>query len=109
VRPSITHQTPQIQVLQNHTRILSGNVDFGKSNTDQAKNIQGWHALNITTPATANTDFPVPVSLGYIPDFFQVTSINANAVIYKGVTPWTAEIIYLRCSVASAIVSLFIH
>jgi len=108
VRPSITHQTPQIQVLQNHTRILSGNISFGVNNTDQAKNMLGYHAIGIVTPATANTDFAVPYVLPFLPTRYWVVNISANATIYTGVTPWTKTDIYLRCSVATATVSLFI-
>lgn len=109
MRPSITHHTPTIQALQNHTRILSGNVSFGASNTDQSKNLQGWWAVGVVTPVAPNTDFAVTIGLGYIPQFFDVKSINANASVYKSPTPWTLTQAFFRCSVASVTVSLFIH
>jgi PKD repeat protein len=100
---------PEIKALENHTRILSGNVAFGVDNTDQSKNMAGWHANGIITPATPDTDFAVPISLGYLPTSYQIKNISANANIYTGATPWTEQNIFLRCSVASVTVSLFIY
>ena len=108
MRPSHTSQTPVLRVVENHRRILSGNIAFGVDNTDQSKNISGWHANGIVTPATPNTDFAVPISLGYLPTSYQIKNISANANIFTGVTPWTEQNIYLRCSVASVTISLFI-
>lgn len=118
MRPArlFTTSTPA-DVLRNHGFILSGNVQFGTSNTDPAKNVFGWHAQNIVTPSTANTEFAVPHSLTfqtgegksvpYIPRRFWVTNINANATVYASSTAWTSSNVYLKCSQASVTLSLF--
>jgi hypothetical protein len=109
MRPSITHHTPTQQAINNHTRILSGNIEFGVSNTDQSKNIRGWHANGIVTPATANTIFAVPISLGYIPTHWYVEDISAAARVYRATTPWTLTDAYFACDTASVTVSIFIY
>lgn len=108
MRPSITHHSPQIKVVENHTRILSGNISFGVDNLDQSKNVLGFHAIGIVTPVAPNTDFAVPYVLPFLPTRYWIVSISANANIYTGVTPWTSTEIFLRCSVASVTLSLFI-
>lgn len=108
MRPSVTRHMPEVKSLENHTRILSGNISFGVDNTDQSKNILGWHANNIVTPVAPNTDFAVPINLGYIPTTYQLKNKSAATDIYTGVTPWTDQNIYLRSTVASVTISLFI-
>ena len=108
MRPTRSFGSENNPELRNHARILAGNISFGLSNTDPAKNVAGYHAQNVTTPASANTEFTITHNLGYIPQRFWVTNINANATIYQSTTPWTATAIYLKCSGSSTTVSLFI-
>jgi hypothetical protein len=118
VRPGrVAPNSPAADVQRNTARILAGNISFGQNNTDPAKNVFGWHAQNVVTPSTANTEFAVPHGLTfsaggpavpYKPVRFRVTNINANATVYASSTAWTTSNIYLKCSAASVTISLFI-
>jgi hypothetical protein len=96
-------------VVQNHARILSGNISYGTSNVDPAKNIQGWDSQNVTTPATPNTTFTVNHGLGYTPTRFQVVYNNSAGIVYDSGTSWNIGTISLKCSTGSATIRLFIY
>lgn len=90
-------------------RRVSTNISFGNSNSDPQKNIQGWDSGNITTPGTANTQFPVTHNLGYVPTRFHVTYNNGQGTVYAGPTAWTTTTVYLMCSAASSVIRVFIY
>lgn len=86
------------------------NISFGQktNNTDNGQNIVGqW--ITGTSPSAANTEFAVAVNLGYIPVGFDVKRQNAAASFYDSGTAWTESNIYLKCSVASVVYTLFVH
>lgn len=95
-------------VIQNHARILSGNVAYGSvSNTDPSRNINGVWATG-TSPVTPNTPFTVSHILGRVPVGFHTVRINAAGTLYDSGITWTATTISLSCSVASAAFTIFI-
>ena len=108
MRPTRSFGKASTLVTRNHARVLSGNIQFGMNNNDQAKNILGFHAQNVTTPASPNTEFSIVHNLGFVPNRFWVTNMNANANIYSSGTPWTSTTIYLKCSGSSVGISLFV-
>lgn len=87
---------------------VTGNISFGLSNTDASKNIVGYWALNLVTPATANSQFSIAHSLGYVPIGFHVVNKNTSCDLYASGTAWTSSEVFLKCTVASATVNLFI-
>ena len=93
--------------LRNVRRVLM-NIGFGNSNSDPAKNIQGWDSQNLTTPGTANTPFTVSHDLGYVPTRFHVVYNDSAGVVYDSGVAWTASAISLKCSAASATIRVFI-
>ena len=97
------------QMLQNHARILDGNVSFGQTtnNNERGQNINGWKAVG-TTPGSANTEFAVTHGLNRIPIGFLPLAVAANAVLYQSTTPWTATTIYLKCSGTSVPYTIFV-
>jgi hypothetical protein len=106
LRPIMQQVTKPI--VQNHARILSGNISYGSGvNGDQQQNINGVYASG-TTPGTPNTTFSVSHILGRVPIGFHTVRINMAGVIFDSGTPWTATTISLQCSVASAVFTLFI-
>lgn len=98
-----------ISWIKNHSRILAGNISFGSStsNSDLSRNINGWW-YTVTTPSTANTQFTVPHGLQRIPIGFDLKRNNTSGVVYDSGTTWTSSDIYLKCSVASAAITIFI-
>lgn len=108
MRPTRSFGAENNPELRNHARVLAGNISFGQNNADPSKNIAGYHAQNVVTPASANTQFTITHNLGYVPQRFWVTNINQNATIYQGSTPWTTTAIYLQCSGSSVTCSLFV-
>jgi hypothetical protein len=95
-------------VVQNHARILSGNVAYGSvSNTDPSRNINGVWATG-TSPSTPNTAFTVDHVLGRVPVGFHTVRINAAGTLYDSGIAWTTTTISLKCSVASAAFTIFI-
>jgi hypothetical protein len=88
--------------LENHGRVLDGNLEFGVNNTDRSKNIKNWRAAG-TTPGVANTDFTITHGLGYIPDTILMQDTDNGGVLYRSpATPWTKTTVTLRCTTVSA-------
>jgi len=91
-------------------RKVVSQISFGQStdNKDQGQNITGQWVTG-TSPGTANTEFSIPVNLGYIPVGFDVKRQGAAASFYDSGTPWTSSHIFLKCSAVSVTYTLFIH
>lgn len=104
---------PPHETLKNHARVLAGNVSFGAdgTNTDQSKNIEGFWAVGVVTPATPNAAFTVAYSLpnNRVAIGFDVKRADKAASVYDSGTAWSTSTISLKCSVASVTVTLFIH
>lgn len=82
-------------------RVVNNLTLGGPSSSIQA-NTQG------ATAGAANTDFPVPHTLGRKPTGFIIISQDAAASIYDGVTPWTTTQIFLRSSTAAVNMTVLI-
>ena len=87
--------------IENHGRVLGGNVSFGSNNTDPSRNILCWHASG-TTPGAVNTDFTVAHSLGFVPTTIVGQDTNNGGVLYRGSVAWTKTTVTLRCTTATA-------
>jgi len=61
-----------------------------------------------TTNAVANTEDAVAHTLGRVPSGFIVVNRDKAGVLYDSGTAWTATNIYLKCSVASTAVKIYI-
>ena len=95
---------------------LDGGVDFGASdqtNTGPANeytgNMNGQWA-NVTAPVAPNTEFAIPHTLQRIPSFY-LYNIDRAGILYQlpqTGTPWTEQNIFVKCSVASAVLRVFI-
>lgn len=89
-------------------RTLAGNIDYGTPTDSGAQNIKGAWAVVANTGA-ANAQFTVTHNLGYVPVAFDVKRINLAGTVYDSGVAWTTTQIFLKCSVANAAVTLFIH
>jgi len=88
--------------LENHGRVLDGNVSFGdtNSNLDRSRNIENFKASGVT-PGVVNTEFAVSHGLGRVPVTFFGHTDNGG-VLYKSTTAWTKTQIFLKCTTVSA-------
>lgn len=76
--------------------------------TYQGNQYGNWR--NVTAPAVANTEFAIPHNLGRVPTWYDY-NIDRAGILYQlpdTLTPWTTTNIYLKCSVASAKLRIFI-
>jgi hypothetical protein len=99
-------------------KLTNKNISFGTSvqyldnklaNSVQDQNMSGV-MVEVSDTGTANTTFGVIHNLGYIPKYYDVKYINGNGTIYDAVTSsWTTSEIFLKCSLATAHIRLFIH
>jgi hypothetical protein len=91
---------------------VNGGLDLGNSTqTNPAQytgNLNGQWA-NVTAPGSANTEFAVPHTLGFVPSFYWVIADRACRVyqLPNTGTAWTAANIYLKCDTASAVLRIF--
>ena len=92
---------------------LNGQLDIGQSTQTQpgayTGNMNGqW--FNVTAPASPNTQFTLNHTLGFIPSFYWFISDRACSVyqLPNTGTAWTATSVYLKCSVASAVLRVFL-
>jgi hypothetical protein len=112
-----SHTTPQQWVsevdtdLKNLFLCLQGRVRFGNStNNLSGENIMGEFVV-YTTNATPNTEDKISHTLGSIPVGYLVISKDKACDVYQKSntgTAWTTTNIYLKATVASASVTLFL-
>lgn len=100
-------------------RVVNTNLTLGSPQAQaskQAGNIQGtWpgslkNGYTIQTHATPNTEFIVTHNLGKIPTGYDVKSKDAAGIVYDSRRQsWTKTQMYLKCSVSSMNIVLFVH
>lgn len=92
---------------------INGGLDFGSSSqtdpTQYTGNMDGQWA-NVTAPGTPDTEFAIPHTLGRTPSFYFYNSDRAASLYQLPATgtAWTNTNIYVKCSVASAVLNVFI-
>lgn len=86
---------------------IQGRVRFGSGTSgNDGENIYGqWVTF---TTSTADTEVTVPHTCGVVPVGYIKTKINKGGVIYDSGTTWTSTNIYIKCSTATTIVTLFL-
>lgn len=87
---------------------LQGRVRFGDGNDGQFGENMSGQFQRVTDTGVINTEFTVAHGLGSVPVGFLVVNIDKGAVIYASGTTWTSSSIYLKASVASCNVLLFV-
>lgn len=87
-------------ILTNLNNLLNRGLTF----TD---NLDGAD-VSYTSNAIANTEDTIPHTLGRAPVKFFVVDLDKGGVVYRGGTTFTSTNIYLKCTVASANIKLFI-
>lgn len=86
-------------------RTVDGHLGFGDG-TDPDNMFGIWKSY--TTNAVANTEDAVAHSTGIIPIGYLVFTQDKAASLYLGGSTWTTTNIFLKCSVASVTVKIFI-
>lgn len=86
-------------------QILNGSLGFG--NGTDVENVRGaW--VTYTSNAVANTEDTVPHGLAVVPIGFIVIRRDKAGVVYDGGTSWTNSNLYLKCSTASTVITMFV-
>lgn len=67
-----------------------------------------WRLVDFTSDPSIGVETAVPHTLGKIPTDFIVTSIDQEAIVWKGSTPWTSDTIYLKASQSSVAIRAYI-
>jgi hypothetical protein len=98
--------------LNNIFLCLSSRIRFGANNTatNMGENIDGQF-VNYTTNATPDTEDTIAHNLGTVPKGYIVMSKSKAGDIYQQATTgtlWTVSNIYLKCTVSSVSVTLFL-
>jgi len=84
-----------------------GRVRFGSGvSGERGENISG--EFQTVTSSSANTEFTVSHSIGSVPIGFIVINNNTKGVVYSSGTAWSSSAIYLKCSEATATITLFL-
>ena len=88
---------------------MNGGVTFGNGSTaSQAGNVDAVYATAIT-PGVANTEFTLKHELGRIPIGFHTTMNTTPGSVYASrPQSWTATQVYLKCSAASANITVML-
>ncbi len=88
---------------------LSGRVRFGPNNNtiNMGENILGQF-VTYTTNGSANTEDTVSHNLKSVPVGYIVVKQNKAGSIYDSGTTWNSSNLYLKCSVTSMLVTLFL-
>lgn len=92
-------------VLKLRRAVDSAGLGYGDGTTND--NMMGVWA-NYTTNAVANTEDAITHNLGGVPIGYVVFSQDKAASLYKGATAWSSTQIFLKCSVATVAVRIFI-
>lgn len=98
--------------LKNIVLALQGRIRFGPNNStiNKGENVLGQF-ITYTTNGTKDTEDTIAHNLGSIPIGYIVVSKDKAGDIYQRAstgTAWSSSNIYLKCSVASVTVSLFL-
>lgn len=91
---------------------LSGRIRFGANNNviNKGENVLGQF-VTYTSNATPNTEDTVPHNLGSVPVGYIVISKDKSGDIYQKATTgtaWSKTNLYLKCTVASVNVTIFL-
>ena len=112
---SFHEESNHIPFFQDVAKQINGGISFG-AQADPSVNSSGIASLNIdgqwakvTSPVAPNTQFAVTHNLNRIPVGFDVKRQNLACSVYDSGTAWTTTQIFLKCSVASVTLTLFIH
>jgi len=86
-------------------KILDGNVDYGDG--VNRGNIAGnW--ITVVSPGVANTEFNFLHKLNKLPVGYHIMRRNNSGLVYDGVTAWTTTTMYLKCTVATQTMTIFV-
>jgi hypothetical protein len=90
--------------------LSKGRVRFGDGNVGETENISGQF-VDLTSHASANTEFAVAHTLGSIPVGFIVLYQDKAGSLYQAPTTgtsWTSTNIYLKSDVSSLSAKIFL-
>lgn len=98
-----------VGILNGIVRAINGRLTLGNGNqSTQSGNIDGqW--ITYVFPSTANTEVEIPHGLGRVPvGLFEAERDRACTLYSSNRSGWGKTVIYLKCSVASAVVKFLL-
>ncbi len=113
IRPIHDKTNQNYQRVHDRTHeILDGNIDLGSisglvGGTESPGNINAKHVQVVS--GLANTDFAVVHNLNRIPTGFAVVNKDQQADIWRGLTVWNTNSIFLRSNAATVTMTLLIY
>jgi hypothetical protein len=113
IRPIHDKRNQNYERVHDRTHeILDGNIDFGSitgltGGTESPGNINNKHAQVVS--GAANVDFAVPHNLNRVPTGFMVVNKDQQADVWRGLTPWNTNSIFLRSNAATVTMTVMIY
>lgn len=90
-------------------RIINGNLGIGSPTGPDNGNLNGnWSGSPFATPGAPDTEFAVTHNLNRIPVGYWVVRQDKAASFYDSGTAWTTTKIFLKCSVATVTISIYV-
>lgn len=69
--------------------------------------IEYWKVIDVTTPSSANTEFLVDCTpLNRTPSYYFILKKDRAVDVYTGTTAWSKNKMYLKATVANAVIKL---
>lgn len=66
-----------------------------------------WEVVDVTTPSSANTEFLVDCTpLNRTPSYYWILKKDRAVDVYTGTTAWSKNTMYLKATVANAVIKL---
>lgn len=88
------------EIISEIVSTINGNLEFDKNIISQT--------VSVTFPASANTEITIPHKLNRVPQGYIVCGKSVACDVYDGSSIFTNKNIYLKCTVASAVVKIII-
>ena len=90
---------------------LNSGISLGTASVDNLKaGLLDAVYAHATTPATPNTEFTVKHTLGRVPIGFDTVSIDKAGILYVSRQgSWLETSIFLKCSVATATITIRVY
>ena len=101
----LSGQRRLMEILRNIGYMFDGRIGLGDGTNKENLDIE---FKDVTSHATAGTEFSISHTLGRVPAGYIVVKRDKAAVVYDGTTVWTTSTIYLRCSVSSTALRLIV-
>ncbi len=100
------------RVMEQNHKILNGGIDLGSisgliGGIESPGNINAKHVQVVS--GAANTDFAVVHNLNRIPTGFFIVNKDQQADVWRGLTVWNTNSIFLRSNAATVTMTVLVY